>query len=356
MQGASEYERLAWERVGVLITKQTQRKSLIPAGARQLAERAGEKVSKTWDKVPGSDTLDDALLKALGGLKDVALDTAMASVSEKHVISRFAKHGCPIASIAEIRSLELEQVDRVMPKLRLRYSLVTAVEGAAAGLAITGGEALTLVGSVFGVGVGAAPGAGTVVGAMALDAAIVVAASARVTAHVGTFYGYEVSSPEEELFALSAMSFTNSGSQAGKLMAFQQLSKVTQDLVRRKTWDELNKHVLVNVITEVFKRLGLRVSKRKLGQLVPVVGVVIGAGLNASYLQAVARDAELAYRMRFLAEKHDLDPSTLAPRPTGTTAEETAGDFVDIDEIVDAELLSGSDASGQPPSSATLSE
>ena len=121
-------------------------------------------------------------------------------------------------------------------------------------------------------------------------------------------------------------------------MAFQQLSIVTQQLVRRKAWAELNEKLIVKVITEMFQRLGLMITKRKLGQAIPVVGVVIGAGLNASYLQSVGRDAELAYRMRFLAEKHDLDPSDLAPLPIADDATGAAGDYIDIQEIVDAEL------------------
>ncbi len=119
------------------------------------------------------------------------------------------KHGHDVKVVSDIRDLDLEQLDRVRPKLRTRYSAAPAAEGAAAGLVITGGEALAAFGSVFGAGVGAAPGAGAIAGAMALDAATVIAASARVTAHVGTFYGYEVCSPEEEFFALSAMSFSN---------------------------------------------------------------------------------------------------------------------------------------------------
>ena len=173
---------------------------------------------------------------------------------------------------------------------------------------------------------------------MAVDAATVIAASARVTAHVGTFYGYELNNPEEELFALSAMSFSNSGPQAAKLMAFQQLSTVTQQLIRRKAWAELNEQLIVRIITKMFQWLGLVITKRKLGQAIPVVGVVIGAGLNASYLQTVAKDAELAYRMRFLADKYGLDPSDLAPRPTDDDATGAAGDFIDIQEIVDEEL------------------
>lgn len=334
----SDYERIAWERLRLLVAERMEKKSRVPARVRRSFDSAGDATRDAWDKVPGTDNLEEALLKALGGLKDLALDPAMASVSEKRVISRFVKHGNDVNGISDIRRLDLEQLDRVRPKLRTRYSTATALEGAAAGLVITGGEAVAAVGSLFGAGVGAAPGAGAIAGAMAFDAATVIAASARITAHVGTYYGYEVCTPEEEFFALSAMSFSNSGAQAAKLMAFQQLSMVTQQLVRRKAWTELNEQVIVRVITSMFQRLGLVITKRKLGQAIPVIGVVIGAGLNASYLQSVGRDAELAYRMRFLAEKHDLDTSDLAPLPSADDASGAAGDYIDIQEIVDAEL------------------
>ena len=334
----SDYERIAWERLRSLVAERMEKKSRVPASVRRSMDNAGDKARDAWEKVPGTDNLEEALVKALGGLKDLTLDPAMASVSEKRVVSRFVKHGHDVKVVSDIRDLDLEQLDRVRPKLRTRYSAAAAVEGAAVGLVITGGEALAAVGSVFGAGVGAAPGAGAIAGAMAFDAATVIAASARVTAHVGTYYGYEVCTPEEEFFALSAMSFSNSGPQAAKLMAFQQLSVVTQQLVRRKAWAELNERLIVRVITEMFQRLGLVITKRKLGQAIPIVGVVIGAGLNASYLQSVGRDAELAYRMRFLAEKHGLDPSDLAPRSTADDATGAAGDYIDIQEIVDAEL------------------
>lgn len=337
-QQMSDYERIAWERLRAVVAERMDQKSRVPARVRRSMDDAGHKARDAWEKVPGNDDIEDALSKALGGLKDLTLDPAMASVSEKRVLSRFVKHGHDVKVISDIRALDLELLDRVRPKLRTRYSAAAAAEGAAAGLVITGGEALTVLGSVFGAGVGAAPGAASIAGAMAFDAATVIAASARVTAHVGTYYGYEVCSPEEELFALSAMSFSNSGPQAAKLMAFQQLSTVTQQLVRRKAWAELNEQLIVRVITKMFQRLGLVITKRKLGQAIPVVGVVIGAGLNASYLQSVGRDADLAYRMRFLAEKYDLDPSDLAPHPTDADARGAAGDYIDVQEIVDEEL------------------
>ncbi len=213
----SDYERIAWERLRSLVAEQMDKKSRVPARVRRSMDDAGDKARDAWDKVPGTDNVEEALVKALGGLKDLTLDPAMASVSEKGVVSRFVKHGHDVKVISDIRDLDLEQLDRVRPTLRTRYSAAAAVEGAAAGLVITGGEALTAVGSVFGAGIGAAPGAGSIAGAMAFDAATVIATSARVTAHVGTYYGYEVCTPEEGVFRVERNELQQLGSPGGEV-------------------------------------------------------------------------------------------------------------------------------------------
>ena len=50
----------------------------------------------------------------------------------------------------------------------------------------------------------------------------------------------------------------------------------------------------------VFARLGMRITQRKLGQAVPIVGTIIGAGMNAQLLQSVTDAAHFVYRERFL--------------------------------------------------------
>lgn len=42
--------------------------------------------------------------------------------------------------------------------------------------------------------------------------------------------------------------------------------------------------------------------------------------------------------MRFLAEKYDLDPDDLRPRYSGSDAPGDVDDYIDIEEIIDAEL------------------
>ena len=199
-----------------------------------------------------------------------------------------------------------------------------------AGLAITGGELLATARSVASGGAAAAPGAGTVVTAIAVDAATVIAASARVVAHVGAYYGYNTRLPGEQVFALAIINWSSATTEAGKSAAFAQLSRITQQLVRGSTWAQLSEHVLVKVVQQTFESLGFRLTKRKLGQAIPALGVVIGAGLNAGILQEVAESAQMAYRLRHLEEKYGVTPPS--GRSDGIRPED---DVIDIEAILE---------------------
>ncbi len=82
----------------------------------------------------------------------------------------------------------------------------------------------------------------------------------------------------------------------------------------------------------------MRLTQRKLGQAVPVIGAVVGAGLNARMLSRVVDDAQHEYRRRFLREKYDMpDP----PEPAATRSDEA--DVIPMADIVDAEIVEDAD-------------
>jgi hypothetical protein len=105
-------------------------------------------------------------------------------------------------------------------------------------------------------------------------------------------------------------------------------------MMRRATWKQLRSNQLVNVIQRVFTSLGFKLTQRKLAQAVPIAGAVINGGLNAQIVHKTFTRAQQAYRLRFLTEKYDLDPTRWAP-------DVVDADFTEVplvDELVDAEL------------------
>lgn len=85
-------------------------------------------------------------------------------------------------------------------------------------------------------------------------------------------------------------------------------------------------HRLVAVLEKLMKQLGpagSRVPVQSVAKVVPFVGILIGAGTNATVLGAVAADAQRYCQTRFLCEKYGLRlPAALATDPV----DEVVGD------------------------------
>jgi hypothetical protein len=300
-----DYDRRAYD---VLVAQLSEGPSLVSRWADRTKEVVAPVGRRVRLVVPSNirEVSGDALALALSGLRSMTIDPAFRSIRTGRVVLAYQRAGTDVSALDEIRHLPLRTIDRTMPSLLWRYAAAAAAEGATAGVAITGAEVLAAAGTVSSAGAAAAPGAGVVVGAIAADAAATLAASARVISHVGAYYGYDTRLPDEQVFALALFGWSSATGEGAKTAAFQQLSRLTQKLMRGAPWAQLSEFTLVKVLDDLYLRLGFRLTKAKLGQAVPVAGVLIGAGLNARILQTVARDAQTAYRMRHLAEKYGV--------------------------------------------------
>jgi hypothetical protein len=338
IEDMSGYERAAWDALAAwrLERLPASGRSLPAQRARDGLAKAGEFGREKLNAIPGSQQMVAALGHALEGMLGVVNKVAEKSVRRSAVIAAYAKRGHAVTDLEDIRQLDLQLIDKVKPRLGLRYASGTAVTGAATGLAVSGGEILATVGTVASAGAAAAPGAGTVIGAMAADAASVLGAMTRAVARTAAFYGYDTERPEEQVFALGVLNF-GLAQHAGKSAAYLELNKIVQALARNATWAQLNKSSVTRVMQAVYQRLGMRLTKQKLGQTVPIAGILIGAGLNARMLNKLAVDADRLYRERFLRDKYGLPATDV--EPTADTDVDPA-DQILIAEVVDDELAS----------------
>jgi hypothetical protein len=340
-QAMSTYDENAWADVQAWRLKRREEKERsvlkavrdrVPMGVREQAASIGRSVKDRVDDLPGAEAFQGALLDAIEGLTSFATKAALASVRESKVVDSYRGHGHDVGEVEEIRNLALADIDKVRPRLDLAYAAVSAAQGAASGLVAGGGTLVATAGGVASAGAAAAPGAGTVVAAMAADAIAVLASLNRVVGHTGAYYGYNVEEPAEAIFALSVLGMGVAGP-AGKAAAYIELNKVVQNLARNQSWEVLNKSVVTKVVKQVYARLGMNITKDKLGQAVPVLGIVLGAGLNAKILNRVADDAYWLYRERFLVERYGLTVD-LPNVPT----DESPDDVLSVGALVDAEL------------------
>lgn len=272
----------------------------IPEGVQDLAQRAKGLLASTG----ASDEFAKAMQTALRGASYLPAEAGSRSVRRKAMLRR---HEFPEDSpLADLQQLELEQLDR-LSRGPSREIVGSAFTGAASGVAATTG---TLAGVLAGAptgGAAAAPGAAVVMGALASDAAATLAMTHRVVAKVAANYGYDTRIPDEELFALEVLGFASAGFFATKAQGTVPVSQLAQALARRKAWKELNKNVVTRVTRLVYARLGFRLTQRKLAQALPVIGIALGASMNAGGIQIAAQRARQAYRARHLMEKYGVD-------------------------------------------------
>lgn len=333
----SEYERSAYQR---LTAPPSDSRSLVPRQVRDAATRIGRSVRAGASRVPGNEVVASAYAKAARGLTDFTTGNGIHSVSLDGSIRRHRAKGHELTGPEDFLRLDLRFCDEMLPNRKRVHEIAALTEGAAASLAITGATISTTVSG----GTTAAVALGTV----AADSVLVMAGLGRVVGEVAVAYGFDPNLPEEEIFALQVLGLGMAVGEGAKATALASLSRLTQDMMRRATWTQLNEHLLVDVINRAFATMGLRLTQKKLAQVVPVAGVAISAGVNLQLLHRVQDAAIQAYRHRFLTLKYGLDAPTATALVTQSTALRDGEEGVQIDEMLDEAVREAQSARQEP--------
>jgi hypothetical protein len=261
---------------------------------------------------------------ALGSMQRTVAKISRAGLSPKRVVELHQKRGHDVTKLSDLRRLDLEQIHAVRGRaLSWYYPATAAVSGMGAGLVISGGELATAVSG----GAAAAPSGGAIVSAFAGDAAIVIGLASRAVGHVSLLYGYDPEEPAEKLFVLSVVNAGTAASAGAKNAAFADISRLTQALVRGKTWKVLNDSVVARIAGRFAEAVGHTLTKKGLGKVVPVAGILVGGTLNWTTLEGIVDTAEMAYRRRFLLEKY---PQLLDEEPIEAFVVEDTDDPNDV--------------------------
>jgi hypothetical protein len=270
-----------------------------------------------------------AMAKAMEALHTALVERGLNSVKPATIFKTFGEEGQIVGSYDDIRYLDLKICDRTMPRRKGRYLALGVAEGAATSFAVTGAVVSQTVSGGITLGVAVA--------AVTTDATAVIVGMGRIIAVVAAHYGFDVREPEEQVFASGVLAFSTASSSAEKAASLASLSRLTQQMMRRATWNQLERHQLVKVVQKVATSLGFRMTHRKLAQAIPLAGAVVNSGMNAWFVQRTFERAQHAYRLRFLTEKYNLDPTHWAPDIVDTEST----DIPLIDEFIEDELSLG---------------
>lgn len=279
-------------------------------GAQAAVVRGQEIVSKSAHAIGAGarkathaipDGIADWSGAAITSMRKSVARVSRAGLSPKHVVAKHKKRKHDVTALSDLRRLDLEKIDVVRGRgASWGYPLAAALSGAGAGLAISGGElAVPITG-----GAAAAPSGAVIAGAFVGDAALVLALGSRCVGEVSLYYGYDPEEPAEKLFIMSVVNAGTAVSAGAKSAAMADISRLTQALVRKKTWEVLDRSIVAKVSQQFAKAFGVRLTKQGLGKVVPVAGILVGGTLNWTTLEGIFDAANIAYRRRFLLEKY----------------------------------------------------
>lgn len=231
-----------------------------------------------FNRIPGVEWV---VSKAVGGLIALLNDKAQWSVRPDSIYSEFRKKGYLVNNAQDIFQLDLSDVDKVLGALGAKYRSLSAVEGGGTGFIGLPGIPVDIVSTIF--------------------------ISLRAIGEYATYCGFEAKLQSEQLFALGLLGYASSTDQKAKNAAMAQLVKIAKDVASKAPWRDLEKNVLVQIIKQIANALGIRLTKQKLAQILPVVSSVIGLGFNAYFMGKICDSAFYLYRERFLAAKYGPD-------------------------------------------------
>ncbi|MEV6087610.1 EcsC family protein [Streptomyces parvulus] len=317
----SKYDEQVWAALNDHWERRNNRRGL-PNWANTALSRTGEVAGKATRKVADAvpDAVSEPMRRASDAVADKALRPALAGAAAlldlvnesarelndpKNVEKLARKQGLELDSFTELRKQELKFCDRLLTRNTLKWRTAGAFEGGAMGV-------LALV-----------PVAG-IPTAMTADILVVQVLSTSIASRIAYSYGYDAKDPDEQLFIqrLVRRSFM---AQATKAEPLRDTARAAHALKGRVNWSQKLRqdHRLVAALEKLMQQLGpagSRVPVQNVAKVVPFVGILVGAGMNAAILGRVAADAQRYCQTRFLCEKYGL------PLPAALTVDDEDDD------------------------------
>lgn len=161
----------------------------------------------------------------------------------------------------------------------------------------------------YAAGEGGILGAGGIA-ALVADVPALFGIALRLIQQIATCYGYDINKPEEHEYILNVLRVGSTSDIKAKVEFVITLKQVEEVLIK-VAWKRMSEALAKKEISSLSamaafkqfcKSLGIQLTKRKALQLVPVIGAVVGAAFNSTFINDVGRAAYMSYRRRKIAE------------------------------------------------------
>ena len=222
------------------------------------------------------DTMTDALTQALSALNDASAWTFDAS----DVLAKAGERGLDVETVDQLRDQPLDKLDALAKTYASENSVLAALSGGGAGL---GGGLL-----------------------LAADIPVLFTVNFRLIQQIAAAYGFPLKGPGYTPLVVSIFNVAASGSREAKSDALRELAVAAAAIdgggYRGRKAQGTLREQLGHVPREIAKNLGAA----KLGQMIPIAGAAIGAGVNYWFTDQTAQAAVMLSRALYLERKERL--------------------------------------------------
>jgi len=286
-----------------------------PNAIQRLLDGAGKPVAKLMHFGRNSRN------RALRGLSDhlhgwieegliKTFRAANRLANTKDIAKRFAARGIHVDDdFDSLRFMPLSQLDAVADSFRWGSSFLLGAEGALLGSATTMAEGI--------------PGAQLVIPSLILtDVTSSMTLLSRHTCRLATAYGFSSKKLENLPHLMAAMAPQTEGSDEGYLAlktAVVTSIRESGHFISRTAGMVLDRQLLereapqmIRLIAYVADRLGIVITQKELGVLVPVAGAVLNSSINVAFKQVGHQTAKDYFRRVLLEDRYGEELVTYA--------------------------------------------
>ena len=278
-----------------------------PNAVQRVLESVGKPMAKlmTLGRASNSRALRGLADHVHGWIEEGLIKTFQAAnklSNTKDISKRFSARGINVGSDFEsLRFMPLSQLDAVADSFRWGSTFLLGVEGALLGSATTMAEGI--------------PGAQLVIPSLILtDVTSSMTLLSRHTCRLATAYGYPSKNPENLPHLIAAMAPQADNSDEGYLAlktAVVTSIRESGQFMARTTSVLLDRHLLereapqmIRLITYVADRLGIVITQKELGILVPIAGAVLNSSINIAFQQVGHHTAKDYFRRLLLDDRY----------------------------------------------------
>ncbi len=278
-----------------------------PNAVHRLLEGAGRPIAKLlkFGRASNNKALRGLADHVHGWIEEGLIKTFRAAnrlANSKDISKRYAARGIHAGPDFEsLRFMPLSQLDAVADSLRFGSSFLLGAEGALLGSATTLAEGI--------------PGAQLVIPSLILtDVTSSMTLLSRHTCRVATAYGFSSKHPENLPHLVAAMAPQSDDSDEGYLAlktavvtsireSGQFMARTASVMLDRQLL-EREAPQMIRLITYVADRLGVVITQKELGILVPIAGAVLNSSINIAFQQVGHQTAKDYFRRLILEDRY----------------------------------------------------